>query len=581
MGKRACAIAMLFALAAAGGLRSQAHQHQTVGAAVATGPGTTGNPESSVSAAMNRSGDGILVFRRRIAPPPAAQYEILAMPLLRGAPAGIAFPVATVSDNATGTAELLRVRACVDEFGTFAVAWDDTDPATGWIRVRWRRGVLGQSQLGPVIDASPPGDPEHHILPSIAIGVAAGGTPRFVQLAWQRGTGLGASTILSRPYTLQGIGASETEIAGSVITVPSEPTPPGGGQERPALAIDGHGSVIFAWRRFDTWGAAAPYWRLMVRKRTGFQWDPVYDPLSPNAVGGFDWTDYPISPATAPLQNSLPEAAPAIAVNASSAGAVAWRKSTLAPFGLRGFERGPANSLAPLPATLTWTPSVWAAGYESYDLAVTQGGTALLLWEGTSTPQGGTGWAYISHGNLQTGAILQESLFDSSPGETITSVSLAIADGGWTLAATTRGPWPTSYRAWARRGDLDILAKTGPPGQPALSLRAPGLHGLAYHIWPMSTPPPQNSLQLPDGRRGDLDPGDPLLQWHLGLAPSNPVLPFASGVLDSTGSAATPVNLPPGAGPFQIPFVALVVDSLLPFPRQIRLFTHPETFTLP
>jgi hypothetical protein len=318
----------------------------------------------------------------------------------------------------------------------------------------------------------------------------------------------------------------------------------------------------------------------MIRKRTGAQWNAVLDPLSPLAINGLVWTDYPLSPLSMPLINSLPEAALAIDVDAQGKGAVCFRRPQFQPFGLRGFDRSPSGYLVPQPAAFTWLPAPWAAGFGSYDLKVLQDGRALVLWEGTSSTQGGPGWAYLSLLDLEQNSVLQESLFDSLAGQTITSLSLGVADTGHTAAAVSRGAWPTLYRAHLRTGDLHHLARVGPVGQPALSFDARGFAGLPYHIWPLASAA-SSPLLLPDGRKVEISLLDPLLNWHLQLMGPNPIMPLSLGTLDASGKAVVPLAWPSGIPSMTVQFLAFVLDPALGFPEQVRMFTRPTAITLP
>ena len=581
MGTRDLSLVCLGVLLLSGALWSQAHQHQAVGLPVYLGPQVAGATEESVDVALNRNGDGIVVFRRRLQAPPNTQYEILLRRISRGQPATQNELVANAADFITGSAELLHVRAAVDDYGNFAVVWYDTNPSTGWFRILARRGHRNSSLLGAVLEVTPPQDLVHHILPDVALNRSPSLQADQMHLVWQQGVALGASTIRARSYTLLSSDPSVPEMPSPILSVPDLPTPAQGGQERPAIAADQRGGVYYTWRKFDNFGAASPLWRAMLRKRTDGQWNGILDPQHPQAVNGLVTTDYAFSPLTTPLLNSLPEAAPSIAVDVEGFGAVAFRKTDLAPFGVRGFTQGAGNTLIPRPGTLTWVPAPWAAGFGSHDLKVMPGGTAALLWEGTATLQGGPGSANLSFLDLEQMVLLGESTFEATAGETITSLSLGMSDHGDSLLGLSRGPWPTIRNAALRRGTLPRLLVDATFGAQGLSLDVPGLGQFPYRVWPMLAAGPQGAVPLPDGRVADLNTNDPLLSWHLSLTNPNPFLPTSHGMLDSNGRAFLPLTTGASLQGLSIAFSVLILDGTLPFPRELRLFTQPVQLLLP
>ena len=570
--------ALLFAPAAS--CQSSLHPHLVAPQSIILGAGPNGLPDSSIDVALNRSGDGVVVYRRRIAPPPLADYELWAQRFMDGSPVGTPMPLGSCSDHVTGTAELGTIRCDVDEYGNWVATWYGHLPGEFALRVFARRGHVQSAALGPIMDISPMGAPEHHILPDVAMGPWSPAGVAGYYIVWQKGTANGQSTILAQPFELPAGGALTMDIPSPILTVPSEPTISNGGQERPAVDIDALGNVTFVWRRFDYWGQPVPSWRCMLRRRSGFGWNPVADPTALGAINGLDHTDYEVSPVGSLIANSNPEAVPHVDSNGRGEVFIAYRRLSYHPYGMRKFALNWQGLLAPSAPEFTWLPGTWSAGFGELDLQAGPDGLAYVLWKSTATPQGGVGWAILSRTN-GTGTILDEGVVASQAGEAITSMSFAVADTGQTVTAVTRGPWVDYYRAYARLGDIDSLNRTGPPGLPTLSVSTPGYGGLPYFVWPTSTPPVPGATPLADGRSADLLLSDPLLSWHLSNPLGNPALPGSTGILDPQGAGSVFIPVPPTLPATIVHFSWAVVDPALPFPAQVLLLTHPEPIVLP
>jgi hypothetical protein len=102
-------------------------------------------------------------------------------------------------------------------------------------------------------------------------------------------------------------------------------------------------------------------------------------------------------------------------------------------------------------------------------------------------------------------------------------------------------------------------------------------------VWPLSdggTAATYGATPIGDGRAADVLLSDPLLTWHLAQNGANPLLTGADGVLDMDGRATVDVALPPGVGPVSVTWGVMVVDTTLPWPEALRLFTQPETLVV-
>ncbi|NRA96011.1 MAG: hypothetical protein HRU14_07355 [Planctomycetes bacterium] len=547
---------------------------------VAVGPGAAGLPESALDVAVNRSGDGVIVWRQRLTAPPSATYQLWAQRLRRGAPIGAVNPIATTLDSFTSN-ELLTVHCAIDEEGNWAAVWDDTDTVNGNMVVRGRRYHAATGQLGPIIVASDGPGNQHRWLPDVAIGRFPGNADPHWYVVWNYATAAGQSTIRMRNYRVDTSGPAATDVPSPVIGVNSEPTGSFEGQDRPAITIDDQGTLTIVWEKYAVWGPGSPYWRVMLRRRSAGSWLPVYDPIAigANSTTGLDNTDWEVSGLGDPAATSSPNTPPKVDAAPDGRVLVGWKRNSGAPYGFRILEpTTPGATPGPILAHL---PLIWSPGHRRFDVAFTNEGSILLAWEHLATT--------VSSGRVMlsrispTGPSWEEFTADPTSGTAISSVTVAASDTGQVQIAWARGLGPTFQTASRRMVGLELLSLAPGAGPSQLSAAVPGAGGLDFQVWPMSaggTPAQYAATQIGDGRAADALLTDPLLAWHLAQGGVHGVLPNATGALATNGTATVDVWLPPGVGPVSVTWALLVIDPARPWPQTLRLFTQPRAIVV-
>ena len=570
-------ILSLFLLGLVGVGAAQVNPMEGTAPTTALGAGTAGMPESALDVALNRSGDGVVVWRQRLTAPPAPTYQLWAQRLRRGAPEGQPLPLAQTIELFT-TRELLSVRCAVDERGNWAAVWDDADTTAGHMVVRGRRWHEASAQLGPVLLVSDGPGGDHRWLPDVAMGAYPGSPDPHWYVVWNYATAAGQSTIRTRSYRVDDSGGAPTDIPSPVEGVNSEPTGSIEGQDRPAVTVDGAGTVTYVWEKFAMWDLPVPFWRIMLRRRSGTTWLPINDPTAAgaNPATGLDATDWEVSDGMEPAAASDPRTAPRVAAAADGRVAVVWNRFGGPAFGIRILEPTlPGATPGPDIAHVTQTSS---AQHRRHDAAFTNEGSVLVAWEHQATLNisGNVMLSRIS----ATGAVVEELIVNPAAGTAITSVAMAASDTGQVQVCWARGFGANLQAASRRPVDLNLLhlLPTGAPSQLAVSV--PGQGSRDYQVWPLSGAGPYAATPIGDGRASDVLLTDPLLTWHLAQGGNNPLLNGAAGTLDAGGRATVDVLLPASIGPVAVSWGVLVVDTAAPWPQSLRLFTQPETIVV-
>ena len=547
---------------------------------VPVGAAAAGLPESALDIAMNRSGDGVIVWRQRLTAPPAPTYQLWVQRLQRGAPIGSATPLATTLDSFTSN-ELLTVHCAMDEDGNWAAVWDDTDAANGNMVVRGRRYDAGTAQLGPILLVSDGPGNQHRWLPDVAMGRFPGSPDPHWYVVWNYATAAGQSTIRMRSFRVDTSGSTTIDVGAPVIGVNSEPTGPLEGQDRPAITVDAQGTLTIIWEKYAVWGPGFGYWRVMLRRRSAGTWLPVLDPMAigANQATGLDNTDWEVSGYGDPAATSSPSTPPKVDAAPDGRVLVAWKRLSGAAYGFRILEPTlPGATPGPIIAHL---PVIWSPGHRRFDVAFTNEGSILLAWEHLATT--------VSSGRVMlsrispTGPAWEEFTADPTSGTAISSVAVAAADTGQVQVAWARGLGPNLQTASRRALDLNLLALAPGAGPSQLSIAVPGAGGLDCQVWPMSaggTPAEYAATPIGDGRAADALLTDPLLAWHLAQGGVHGILPNATGTLSINGTASVNIWLPPGVGPVSVTWALLVIDSARPWPQALRLFTQPKAIVV-
>lgn len=552
-------------------------------AAVALGPGVAGNPESSVDVALNRSGDGVVVWRQRIATSPFNTYQLWAQNLRRGAPIGAAVPLAQTVDWFT-TAELLSVKCAIDEFGNWAAVWDDTDQTNGNLVVYGRRWHAASSQLGPVTLVSDGAGNQHRWLPDVAMGRFGGSADPHWYVVWNYATQAGQSTIRMRRYRVNATGPTPIDVPSAVIDVNAEATMGIEGQDRPAIAIDDAGTLTIVWEKFGAWGIGSAYWRIMARRRASGVWLPINDPtaVGANPATGLDATDWEVSGLGDPAAPSNANTPPRVAVAADGTVLIAWKRNSGAPYGFRTLIPGPLPSTPATPGPLVaHLPQLWSPGHRRFDVALTHEGSFLLAWEhlATSVTSGRIMFSRIQ----PNGPSIEEFTCDPTSGVGVSSIAVAASDTGQVQVVWARGLGPGGQQAWRKPLDLAHFSLQSSPGPSSFKIALPGESQLLYQLWPMSaggTPNEYALTAIGDGRAADASLLDPLLQWHLSQGGNHAILPLASSTLDVSGEATVNVFLPPGVGPISVTWALIIVDPARPWPAALRSYTQPRAIVV-
>lgn len=555
---------------------AQPHAINTGWPELLIGPGVPGRPEASCDVAVNRSGDGICCWRTRTSALPVNAYDVWVQPLRRGAQLGSPQLIASYQDQLTGSFELTVVRCAIDERGNWVVVWDGSDPTTGTLQVFARRFHAGTNQLGPelwVSDTS--GTAQNDVLPDVAVGPFPQDAEPNFYVVWQEGTSAGLSRIRYRRYRIVDNQGTVTDVPDAPIQANSFPNGPQDGQDRPAIAVDTAGEVTLVWERFQDWGAGNFQWRIMMRRRSGNTWVPVFDPFAP---GGFVFAEYAVSPqALRPIASDA-QHPPRVAVSNGRI-AVSWRTATNA-YALRYFSPGPGNAVSVLPSG-AFLPTSFSPGHLRHDIALSASGAVAFLYMSQPNPGGTSGRPILARIPFAGFASTEEVLLQPGSGIILTDIAVAAADTGQVFSTWTTGTQFDRQRMKGRRADLNLIDRA-----PATSTSPPGIHvsvtgqaGMQYQLWPSASPGGYALLPLGDGRAIDVDFFDPLVQAFIAIGGNNPHLPASIGTLDAFGEATAPVILPAGAPPVTISWSLLVSDPSLPFPQSIRLFTHPEPFS--
>jgi hypothetical protein len=529
----------------------------------------SGQPETDVDVALDRSGSGVLVWRQRTAAPPWTTYELWARRLYQGSPQGPEIRLAGVTDYVTGSSESLYTRCAVDEEGSWVVVWNTTNTVAGNLEVRARWWHEPSQTLGPERLVTDDPGAQMRFLPDVAMGPAQSDTNPSFWVVWQEGFFAGQSSIRMRRYRITPSGGTAIDTADPILDVNAEPTAPIEGQEQPAVAVAADGTVTVVWTKWADWGGASPYWRIMMRQRRGGNWIGIYDPSATGAgSSGVDFTDYEVSPPNewvAAINDQ--DSPPRVAAAPDGRVVVMWKRYNPVPFGLRTFS--PGSATVPSPALLH-QPTIPSAGYRRFDLAFSNEGSVSLLWEQMDAALV-SGRIVYSRLNATSGVAESQTLIDTQSTTDVRRVAIAASDTGSIVAAWARG-FPNAQRIHIRRADLNLLA-SDPLGD--LRIAVPGAPGLRYLVWPLAMP---TSFATPigDGRTILLSLADPLLQWHLAQGGNHAILPNASGILSPSGTTTVAVNLPPGIGSLNLGWALGIVDPTAPWPRTLRLFTQPE-----
>lgn len=539
---------------------------------------TSGEPEAAGDVAMNRSGDGVVVWRTRTTTTPVSAYEIWAQPLRRGSLLGVPLLMATPTDGFTGAGELLRVRCAIDDFGNWVVVWDG-DAASGFNLVCRARRFHGATQtLGPVVLVTDGAGGQHRVLPDVALGRYPTETASSFWVVWQDGVAAGQTRIRMRRFRIDAGGATPIDVPQPILDVNSEATLPTQGQDRPAIGVATDATVTVLWQKFAVWGPGSGYWRPMLRSRRGATWLPVFDPTSPAAnPQGFDFTDYEVSSLGDPAAGSNPFSPPRVAVAPDGRVVAAWCRNSGAPFGFRIFT---ASSTAMTPGTvLAHLPTSWSVFHRRFDVAMTNEGSILLAWEALAALNI-SGQVRLNRIDANSGLSREEVSIDPIAGQALTSVAIGAAGTGRVHVAWSRGTGPAFQRIHVREADLNLLARS-PTSGTTLDLWIPGGANFTYVLWPLaSSGGPYAQTPIGDGRAADFSLTDPLLQWHLAQGPNPPVLPAAIGNVLQDGTASLPVVLPPAVLPLTLSFVVAIVDPAQPGATSLRSFTQPEALII-